>query len=65
MPGGTIDGFDTAIFTSLKDDVFLGDSNGDLNATSPGAGDWDGIAVIPTNGPTTYMDGLNVHYAAY
>jgi hypothetical protein len=64
-PGSTLNGFATAIFTSLKDDSNLGDSNGDLTATTPGPGDWEGIADIRTSGPTLYLDGPNVLYAVY
>ncbi|RLD55620.1 MAG: hypothetical protein DRJ05_12650, partial [Bacteroidetes bacterium] len=41
------------IFTSILDDEFGGDSNGDGAATSPDKGDWKGIIVDGNSNPLT------------
>ncbi len=40
------------VFTSIKDDSYIGDTNGDGDATLPEAADWSGI----------YLDGMNDTY---
>jgi hypothetical protein len=52
---GTLDANGTegsrVVFTSLKDDTYDGDTNGDGNATTPAPGNWYGI----------YLDGTTVY----
>jgi uncharacterized repeat protein (TIGR01451 family) len=49
------------IFTSLKDDSIVGDTNGDDIASAPAPGDWQSIHFGPAAGPST-LDYVTVRY---
>ncbi len=51
------------VFTSVKDDIYGGDTNGDGYASSPSNGDWNGIYfTIQANGSSCILDHVIVRY---
>jgi len=54
---------DSIIFTSLKDDYYLGDTNGDGSDTKPSAGDWRRILL--DNYDSSVMEYCHIRYGGY
>ena len=52
------------VFTSLKDDSYGGDTNGNGDATTPADRDWEGILLLSTSG-SSHMEHCVVKYAGY
>lgn len=57
-PSGAINAGPGVVFTSIRDDAHLGDTNGDGRATTPQTYDWDGIYY-------EYLGGMNAIYASW
>jgi hypothetical protein len=51
------------VLTSWRDDTAGGDTNGDGSATTPVAGDWEGIGFFSTGGRAS-IDGAELRYAS-
>jgi hypothetical protein len=56
--GANLNNFANADFTSIQDDTFLGDSNGNGNASSPGTDDW--VGIYDYNSTSYIIDGAEV-----
>ncbi len=54
---------DEVVFTSYKNDQYGGDTNGDGSATSPVAGDWNGIIFSATADGNTLLKYCIIDYA--
>jgi len=57
---GVVDAMAGAIFTSIRDDMAGGDTNGDGAMTQPAPGDW--VGIVSFSGST--YDGIEVRYAS-
>lgn len=57
-------GEEKIVFTSILDDENGGDDNGDVNATTPGSGDWIGLSIVKSP-CTSKLEHVVISYASY